>query len=284
VAHPHEVAGALLGEEGGGELHHGEHLLLRLPHGQAPDGVPRQIKAEGLQGGKPPELWVRPPLGDAEKGLVGPGLGLQAPFQPAQGSFQGGLKVLPGGGVGRALVKGHDEVRPQGLLDGDAPLGGKLHQVPVEVALEDHAPLVNAAQVAQAHHLEAPGVREPGALPAGEAVKSPKGPHPFGPRAQEEVVGVGQEDLAPDFLQVPGEEALDRALGAHGHEEGGFHGPVGGGEEAHPGPAGAGRDLEPKGAHASFGAKRVLTYSSTSLRKSSAMVSPLRMVRSLPSA
>ena len=43
------------------------------------------------------------------------------------------------------------------------------------------------------------------------------------PRAQPQVEGVAQDDLRAHIVQACGHDALDRAVGADGHEYGGFN-------------------------------------------------------------
>ncbi len=77
--------------------------------------------------------------------------------------------------------------------------------------------------------------------------------HDVSAGAQVEVVGVGEQDLRPEIVQLGGGDALDRGARADGHEDGRLHGTVGG-VEASPARRGGGiarEELEVEEGHAS---------------------------------
>ena len=51
--------------------------------------------------------------------------------------------------------------------------------------------------------------------------------HQLVTRAQEQVIGVGQNHLATHVVKLLRREGFDGGLGSHGHEHGGFKGAVG---------------------------------------------------------
>ena len=92
------------------------------------------------------------------------------------------------------------------------------------MAGEGDALLLDLPQGGQGEDLEAAGVREDGAVPADEFMEASHLPHHLVARAQVEVIGVGELDLAAHLLQIVGADAaLDGPLGADIHEDGGLH-------------------------------------------------------------
>jgi hypothetical protein len=117
----------------------------------------------------------------------------------------------------------------------------------VEVGLEGHAVVVNAARVAEAEDLEAAAVGQDGAVPGHEAVQPAQVADEFVAGAQVEVVGVGQHQRRPQLAQIARPHRLDRGLCADGGEDGGFQRAVGGVEAAEAGGAVGGVDGEVEG-------------------------------------
>ena len=60
-------------------------------------------------------------------------------------------------------------------------------------------------------------------MPLLEAVQSAKGLHDVEAGAHPEVKGVAQDDLRAHVVQAAWHDALDGAIGAHGHEDGRLH-------------------------------------------------------------
>ena len=141
------------------------------------------------------------------------------------------------GGVGRAVVEAHHDVRAEGLLDLDGPLGAQEMPRAVDVGLEVDPLLRDPPQGAQAEDLEPAAVGEDGPVPVHEPVKPPVLADQLVPRPQVEVVGVAQDDLGAGLLEPLRRHGLHGSLGPHGHEDGRAHLSVGG---CHPPEAGPG--------------------------------------------
>ena len=88
----------------------------------------------------------------------------------------------------------------------------------VEVGAERDAVVVDRAEVAQADHLVAARVGQDRPVPGHELVQAAEPFDALVARAQVEVVGVAQDDLGADLVQVVGIERLDRGVGADRHE------------------------------------------------------------------
>ena len=133
------------------------------------------------------------------------------------------LQVGPVGLRGRTLVERHDDVRPQGLLDLHRALGGEEPAAPVEVRLEARALLGDLSVLGEAVDLESAGVREQRPVPGHEPVQPSERANELLPRAEHQVVGVREDDLRAQRLEIVLPHRLDRRLRAHRHEERGLH-------------------------------------------------------------
>ena len=120
---------------------------------------------------------------------------------------------------GHALVQRHHDVAADGLLRLDAQLGAEQDRPAVEIALEDRARLGHRARMRQRENLEAAGIGQHGALPAHEPMDAAQPPEDLRPRAQQQVIGIGEQDLRARILQRLRKLRLDRGLRAHRHEE-----------------------------------------------------------------
>jgi len=81
-----------------------------------------------------------------------------------------------------------------------------------------HAILADPAQIPETEHLEAPGIRQDRSRPVHEIMQVTVFADDVGPRAQHQVKGVAKQNLRPALGDLFRTHALDRAVGAHGHE------------------------------------------------------------------
>ncbi len=123
-------------------------------------------------------------------------------------------------------------------------------------AVEDRAELDAVVgeleRVGEAEDLEAARVGEDGAVPVHERVQTAGVAHDVGTGAQVEVVGVGEQHLRADVVQLRRGDALDGRAGADRHEDRRLDGTVGG-VEASPARGGGGvarEELEVEEGHA----------------------------------
>ena len=121
-----------------------------------------------------------------------------------------------------ALVELHHDVAVEPGLDLHAHFGRHEQLVAVDGAGKRHAFFGDLAHGAQAPHLKAARVGEDGFVPLLEAVQAAEAFHHVLAGAHPQVEGVAQDDLGAHVVQALGHDALDRAVGAHGHEDGGF--------------------------------------------------------------
>ncbi len=114
-------------------------------------------------------------------------------------------------------------------MDVDCGFGREHMRVAIQVRAEQHAFFRDLAQIAEAEDLEAARIGEDRARPRHEAVQSAEFPDYFVARAEEQVIGVRQDDFGVQLAgQIALHDAFDGGLGADGHEDRGFDDAVGG--------------------------------------------------------
>jgi hypothetical protein len=89
-----------------------------------------------------------------------------------------------------------------------------------------HACLGDLAAMGQREHLETTRVGQDRTGPAGEAMQAAVGFDHLKPRAQEQMERIAQDDLRTEVPNLLRQHALDRAIGADGHERRGFDRPA----------------------------------------------------------
>ena len=144
------------------------------------------------------------------------------------------------------LVERDRDIGAERLLDGDGMLGRESMGRAVQVRPEGHAVIVDDAQIAERHHLEAAGVGEDRAIPVHEPVQAAEALDPLVSGAQVQVVRVREDDRRPGLADLRWREGLDRRVGPDRHELGRLDDAMRQGQESRPGRAscrrpGAGR-------------------------------------------
>ena len=96
---------------------------------------------------------------------------------------------------------------------------------------EIHALFLDLAQAGQGEHLESAGVGQDRAVPGHELMQASHFAHNLVRRTEMQMVCIGQFHLAANIFQVFCTQcALDGALGANIHKDGGLYGTVGAGK------------------------------------------------------
>jgi hypothetical protein len=101
-----------------------------------------------------------------------------------------------------------------GVRNSLSPLTGEANFTP-------SSPILRSC--AQREHLEAAGVGEYRSVPAHEAMQAAVFLDDIEPRPQPQVKGVAEDDLRVHFHQLARRHRLDRAIGAHRHEDRRLH-------------------------------------------------------------
>jgi hypothetical protein len=144
---------------------------------------------------------------------------LRAGVRPEAGQSHRLLELAAGRVGGRADVEAHRDVGAELGLRAGGQLRCQARRVAVVDRAEGDAVVVQAEdRVAEREDLEAAGVGQDRAVPAHEGVQ----PAELGDRlragTEVQVVGVAEQDLGAEVAQLAGVDALDRGLGADGHE------------------------------------------------------------------
>ena len=108
------------------------------------------------------------------------------------------------------------------MLDLHRDLGRDELPRTIEVGTELDPLLTDPAQLAQAEDLVSATVGEHRPLPRDKTVEAAHGLHRLRPGAQEEMVGVSQNDPRVELFEHLLGERLDRPLGADRHEDRGL--------------------------------------------------------------
>ena len=229
---PHQVARPVRGQQRRRVRDDVVHDVGRLPDAEPADGVglepdlDRRLHALGAEIGK------RPALHDAELRLArgwsrrrGPGSLAQlratapapaAPTAPTAPSPACAVSAVAGVAMHSSSTIAMSE--PSWAWMSVAQLGRQQVQRAVEMRAELRALLADASHRRQAEHLVAAAVGQDRSLPADEAMQ-PAGPRDqLVARPQEEVIGVAEDDLGAEILEVAMGDRLDRAARADRHE------------------------------------------------------------------
>jgi len=244
-ADTHDVAGFFGGEIRccGGDG--GEHFGLGFADADSADGVAGKIeRGEGF-GAFAAQMGKSGALNDGEEmaaffGLAEFGPDIAAGFGPAEGAVDGGADIFLFRGPGRAFVEDHGNVRAEGSLDVHALAGAEENFGAVEVGAKGDAVVGDFAEFGEAENLEAAAVGEDGAVPAHELMEAAEFANEAGAGAEVEVVGVAENDLCADFVELSRGGGFDGGLRADRHEGGGLDRAVGGAEAGAPGGGGGG--------------------------------------------
>ena len=142
-------------------------------------------------------------------------------LRPADGPLHGDARVLVADRIGRAFIEHHHDVAAERQLDVDGGGGREFVRVAVEMRLEGDAFVGDLAQPGEAEDLIAAGIGQDRARPGHEAVQSAELPDQFVAGAQEEMVGVGEDDAGLEFVpEIALVQSFDGGLRADRHEDG----------------------------------------------------------------
>ena len=253
-AHAHEVAGAVLGHPLGGLLAHVLPLVTALAHRQASDGEAVEGHGRQAQDALAAQVREERPLHDAEERLGRITPRVEAACRPTVREVQGRPRRGAVGHGAHTVVEHHHDVAADGHLRLDGELGAQPHRPPVDVALEEGPLLGHLTRVGQREDLVAARVGQHRAGPAHEPVNAAHPPKDLRPRAEQEVVGVGEKDLRPGRDERLRRLRPHRGLRPHRHEEGRLDGTVKRLERRGPRLRAAGlrvdAEVEPGGSHA----------------------------------
>ena len=145
---------------------------------------------------------------------------LVAALQPLGGAFHRLLRLLVRVAVLRTLIERHDDVRPQIVLDVHRLFGREEVIASVDVRGKAHAVVRDVVERGERKDLEAAAVREDGAVPVHEFVQPPCAGDELIAGAHIQVIGVGEDDLRADLLEIARQHALDGRLRTDGHIDG----------------------------------------------------------------
>jgi hypothetical protein len=142
---------------------------------------------------------------------------------PAHGPQHGLPRVFMADRIFGTLVERHEDIATEGELHVHRGFRSEGVRIAVEVRVEYDALFADLANSGKAENLEPAGIGQDSARPGHEAVQSAEPLDQLVTRAEEEMVGVAEQDFHVQiFGQVPLRESLDGGLRADGHEYGGL--------------------------------------------------------------
>ena len=217
-ADAHQVARLARRQARADEIEHAQHVLARLAHRQAADGI--AVEADVLQAGqrRGAQVLVNPALHDAEQGRRMLAVGGPAARRPAQGQLHRTLRRGVIGRVRRAFVEDHHHVAAQAVLDGNGLFRPQEHAAAVHGRAKPHALLADLAKRLEAIDLKAAGVGQDRSRPGHEPVQTAVPAHDVHARAQHQMKGVAQQYLRAGVGHFLRRQGFDRALRADRHE------------------------------------------------------------------
>ena len=144
---------------------------------------------------------------------------IERPPRPGHGEPEALLRSGPVRRVLGALVEGHADVRAEGDLHVDGVFGSEEVAAAVQMRAEAHALIRHLAQLAQTEDLKAAGVGQQRPRPAHKPVQPAHAPYGLVSGPQVEVIGVAQDNFGAQRFQNVLRDGLNRAGGAHRHED-----------------------------------------------------------------
>ena len=136
--------------------------------------------------------------------------------------------------MSEAFVEHHRDVGTELRLDVRRLLGSEQMRGPIEVRLEARAGLVDRAARRETEHLIAAAVGQDRTIPTDEPMQAATTRDEIVARAQVQMIGIAQDDLGADRLEIAVRDAFDGALRADGHERRRLDGAVRGRQHAAP--------------------------------------------------
>src|SRR6266702_4238272 len=239
AADAHEIAWAVLRQQGG---YFGGHLasdFVRLADSETADRVAGKIEIEKLSRAFAAQIGKRRALHDAELPLaeisVAPRAFLKIDTR-APGPFccalQRDFRFFAGRRRFDAFVKHHGDVRAESELNFGGFLWRKEMLGAIEMGTETHAVVRYFSQFGKAEDLIAAGIGEDGARPGHEMMQAAKFANEFVPRAQIEMIGIRENNFRAELFERFIAQAFYGGLRAYRQEKRSLDGAVGRGQAA----------------------------------------------------
>ena len=217
-AHAHEVAGLIHREPLGGVFQDVIHQVMRLAHRETADGQAIKGHGRNFLGASLAQVLVHAALHDAKHAAVRSRMRLDTALGPS-GRPRGGLvRILIVRRIGDAFIKGHGDVTAQIFLGMNGHLRRKELFRAVQERAEMHALFRDFSHSSQAEYLESAAISQDALGPIHEMMQLARFLDQLCARAQEEMIGIRQDDLRSHILQFFRRHGLHRRLRPYGHE------------------------------------------------------------------
>jgi len=133
------------------------------------------------------------------------------------------LDIAAFGRQPHALVHLHGDIRTKKPLHLDRTLRRQFDLGAVDMRTKSDRVFGDLSELRQRHHLEAAGVGQHRAAPAGKVLQAAKGCNALSARPQHQMIGVAEHDIGAGLAHLPPMHALHRTRGADRHEGGRSH-------------------------------------------------------------
>lgn len=234
VADAHQVTGMGSGDVGDGEIDSAHHFGFRFTDADATDGITIEADFRKPLCAAFAQIGIDAALNDSKEQLTGAERLSAATFGPSECFVDGFRGVVVRCGIRDAFIETHHDIRAEDLLRPDGFRGAQEELFPIDMGLEGDAIGFDFAEFAERKDLKAAGIGQDGAIPSHKRVQTSAVLHDFVAGAQEQVIGIAENDPDLQLFQIARLERLDGSLRTDRHENGGLDGSVGGLQDAPP--------------------------------------------------
>ncbi len=235
VADAHQVAGVVRRDMGDREIDSAHHFGFRFTDADAADGIAVEADFRESLCAAFTQIGVDSALNDTEEQLTGSERLLAAAFGPAEGFVDGFRSVVVCCGIRDAFIETHHDIRAEDALRPERFCGTQEELFPIDMGLESDAIGLDFAEFAERKDLKAAGIGQDGTIPSHKRVQTTAVLHNFVAGPQEQVVGIAENDIDLQLLQIARLERLDGSLRTDRHKYGGLNGTMGSLQDAPPG-------------------------------------------------
>ena len=237
-ADTHEIAWFLLRELWNDDVEHRSHLGFSLAHAQTADCNSRNIRGGDEFGAELAEFWIHATLANAEEYAfslsIRSGKSGDTAFQPAMSSHRGVLDFRQFGRQSDQVIERHHDVGAELPLDVDSALWSEHVQRTVYMRPKADALLGDLGLLGQREDLKSTAIRQDRALPPHERVKATCVIDEIRTGTEHQVIGVRQDDLRAEPINLVRMQGLYRGLGPDRHEYWGLNPAIAGSDHSEP--------------------------------------------------
>ena len=227
-SHSHEIPRSVMREQDSRVLNDVFPFIFRLADSESAQSISIEGDIGNLFGALAPKLWEAGTLNDTEERLRGISSGIEAALRPTSRKLHRiASRCLIGGGID-AVIQHHHDVASDGSLCRDTYLRGQENLPAISITPEARTLFGHLEETGQGEDLETSGIGEDRSRPAHELLNPSDLLEERRSRVQQEVIGVGEENLISHRFSNRSVHPTQRAVRGHRHEDWRFHHAVSG--------------------------------------------------------